>query len=197
MDKVRTTTVESLLGILSLRPMSGYEIRQTMERSTANFWSESFGQIYPALKKLVTLGLAEMEESQPQGKRLQKVYRLTEAGSQRLRVWLDLPCEPQVKRNELLLKLFFGARSTPAAMCAQVEARRAALAASLVRYREIEARIPVLHAGNPGLPYFLMTVRYGIAETQALLGWCEETLAVLEAQGRAGRRPKGKQTQEA
>jgi PadR family transcriptional regulator AphA len=57
-----TTTMESLLGVLSLRPMSGYEIRQFMERSTSNFWSESFGQIYPALKRMLAEGLVEVQE---------------------------------------------------------------------------------------------------------------------------------------
>ena len=47
----------ALLGLLALRPMSGYEIRKTIERSISNFWNESFGQIYPTLADLVAEGL--------------------------------------------------------------------------------------------------------------------------------------------
>ena len=33
----------AILGMLSIEPMSGYEIRQTMQQSTENFWAESDG----------------------------------------------------------------------------------------------------------------------------------------------------------
>ena len=82
--QIRTTATESLLGMLSLGPMSGYDLRQMIERSTANFWNESFGQIYPALKKLMESGLVTMEEQRPEGQRLRKVYRLTAEGKKKL-----------------------------------------------------------------------------------------------------------------
>src|SRR5580698_5529051 len=102
----KTTTTESLLGLLSMGPMSGYEIRQLIEESIGNFWSESYGQIYPALKRMVADGLAEMKEERAEGRPLKKVYSLTERGRERLREWLDLPVAEQVSRNELLLKMF-------------------------------------------------------------------------------------------
>jgi DNA-binding PadR family transcriptional regulator len=180
MKTEKTTTTECLLGLLSLKPMSGYELRRMMEQSTANFWRESFGQIYPALKKLSAEGLAAMEVSHPEGQRLRKIYRLTEAGRERLRLWLELPAEPQVARNELLLKLFFGAQAVPEAMRRHVQERRGRLEVDLRRYREIERSLQAAHAGRPGLPYFLMVVRFGIAETRALLAWCDESLAELD-----------------
>src|SRR5258707_12735330 len=48
----------ALLGMLSIRPGSGYDIKKFMEQSTSNFWHESYGQIYPLLKQLVDEGLA-------------------------------------------------------------------------------------------------------------------------------------------
>ena len=48
----------ALLGILSMCPGSGYDIKKLMEQSTSNFWSESYGQIYPILKQLVAADLA-------------------------------------------------------------------------------------------------------------------------------------------
>ena len=50
----------------------------------------------------------------------------------------------------------------------------------LLRYDGIERELKRRHAGNPGLPFWLMTVRYGQAEAKALIGWCEETLETLE-----------------
>ena len=43
-------TPNALLGLLSLRPMSGYDIRQVISESIGYFWSESYGQIYPGLE---------------------------------------------------------------------------------------------------------------------------------------------------
>src|SRR5436305_15098553 len=84
----RTTTVESLLGLLSMKPQSGYELKKLIEESIGNFWSESFGQIYPTLRRMVAAGLVEMMESQGVGRREKKVYRLTDAGSARQQEWL-------------------------------------------------------------------------------------------------------------
>ena len=45
------------LGALTLRPMSGYDLRQFFSENLAFFWSESFGQIYPMLHALEAEGL--------------------------------------------------------------------------------------------------------------------------------------------
>ena len=53
------STPNALLGLLSLGPMSGYDIRQLIPRSIGYFWNESYGQIYPGLKRLAAAGLVE------------------------------------------------------------------------------------------------------------------------------------------
>jgi DNA-binding PadR family transcriptional regulator len=173
----KTTTAEALLGMLSLRPMSGYELRQTIEGSIGNFWSESYGQIYPTLKKLQMEGLVSVAEGDRAGS---KVYSLTHAGRARLLEWLTVMPRPQVERNELLLKLFFGNLQPVEQVREQIAERRRVEVADLVRYEAIEHGISRDHARNPALPFWLMTVRYGKAQTKALIGWCDETLALLQ-----------------
>lgn len=158
--------------------MSGYELRQLIEGSIGNFWSESYGQIYPALKRLEQDGLVSVAEGERAGS---KIYTLTEAGDQRLRRWLGVAPRAQVPRNELLLKLFFGALQPVATSQQHVAERRRGLLADLKRYEAIERELERKHAENVGLPFWLMTVRYGKAEAQALLAWCDETLATLDA----------------
>ncbi len=175
----RATTTESLLGLLSLGPLSGYEIRQLIDESIGNFWTESFGQIYPTLKRMAADGLVSVEET-PDGKRRKKTYSLTDPGRERLREWLAMPVSVQVPRNELLLKLFFGNRGERSEMQRLVETRRDLLTARLARLRAIEQQITADHAGHPALPFWLMTVRYGTAETTALLGWCKDCLTTFK-----------------
>jgi PadR family transcriptional regulator AphA len=183
---IKTTTVESLLGVLSVRPMSGYEIRQFMEHATGNFWSESFGQIYPALKRMLQDGLVTVEERTVEDHPAKKVYALTDAGRSRLRAWLDVPALPRPNRHELLLKVFFGDSAQPGAITAQVRAWRERYAADLERYQAIVLQLETQYAKSPGMPFRRMTVRFGITETKALIGWCDETLAELEKQERGG-----------
>jgi PadR family transcriptional regulator AphA len=182
----KTTTVECLLGMLSLGPMSGYEMRHTMEQSTANFWSESFGQIYPALKRMVADGLVTVEEKTG-GARTRKIYKLTLAGERRLRQWLEIEAKPQMHRSELLLKIFFGDQAQRGAIAAQVVARRERLEEDLQRYEAKLIWMETAMARHPGMPYWKMTVRYGIAEAKALIAWCDETFAELEKRGLVSR----------
>jgi len=179
--EMKTTTAEALLGMLSLCSMSGYELRQMIESSIGNFWSESYGQIYPTLKRLEQDGLVSVAEGERAGS---KVYSLTDGGHARLREWLGVMPRPQVERNELLLKLFFGNLQPVGQAREQVAERRRLEVADLARYDGIEREISQKHASNPALPFWLMTVRYGMAQTKALIGWCDETLAVLD--GMAG-----------
>ena len=178
----KTTTVESLLGVLSLGPMSGYEMRQRMERSTANFWSESFGQIYPALKTMVRDGLVTVEDKGGAA-RAKKVYRLTLAGERRLRQWLGMPARPQVRRNEMLLKVFFGDQAERGVIAEQVVAERERCEDDLQLFEATLLRMELEHARHPAMPYWRMAVRYGILQAKATMAWCDETFAELEKRG--------------
>jgi PadR family transcriptional regulator AphA len=180
MAEMKTSTVESLLGVLSLGPKSGYEMRQFMEQSTGNFWSESFGQIYPALKRMLADGLVMVEDSEGDGRRAKKVYRITKAGLARLKDWLGIPAVPRPNRHELLLKVFFGARAELGAIAAQTAGWRKRYAADLERYEHILPKLEAECAGHPGLPFWQMTVRYGIAEARMVMAWCDETLMELQ-----------------
>ena len=176
----RTTTAEALLGLLSMGPMSGYAIRQRIEESIGNFWSESYGQIYPALKRLVQDGLAELApEKGHAGRPERKVYRLTAAGRTRLRAWLKTPSTGRVPRNEMLLKLFFAGQSGTGTARAQVEAFREEVEASLARYGVIQRRFASEYGRYADAPFWRMTLEYGVAEGRGLLGWCERTLEQL------------------
>jgi len=173
--------------------MSGYQMRQMMEHSTANFWSESFGQIYPALKGMLADGLIELVDGSADAKgassaRERKVYRITDAGLHRLRDWLQVPARPQVNRDELLLKVFFGDRAGPGVIAEQVHRSRNRFEADLARYQATQERIETLYPHHPAMPYWRMTVRYGIAEARMVMAWCDETLEELQSAERSASR---------
>ncbi len=163
--------------------MSGYEIRQLIDRSIVNFWTESYGQIYPALKSLVQRGFAEQDrpEQGRSGRPARKLYRLTDKGRDRLVHWLAAPAREQVPRNELLLKVFFGFQQAPERTADHIRTFLSEQRRLHERFGAIESTLRREQANDPGLPYWLLTLRYGLYGTEALIRWAEESLNQLEA----------------
>ncbi|HEY6374740.1 MAG TPA: PadR family transcriptional regulator [Edaphobacter sp.] len=178
-------TPNALLGLLSLGPMSGYDIRALIPQSIGYFWSESYGQIYPGLKRLAEAGLVEKKTQRQKGKPDRHVYSLTAAGRRRLRDWLRVPVVEEVPRVELLLKLFFGAHVPPSVSREHVTAFLEAQGMALKTYAAVEKRLRREEANDPQLPYWLMTLSFGRHRSAALVKWAKETLKELERLERA------------
>jgi DNA-binding PadR family transcriptional regulator len=159
--------------------MSGYDIKKTIEGSISNFWRESYGQIYPILRRIEAEGLATCSRRASEGGRDRNVYSISEAGRADLRRWLSEPTPPPRLRNELLLKLFFGRQGDLAAHIGTLEAHRREQLEALERYSQIQAELEAEASGQPDLPFWLMTLRYGESDARARIGWCDETLSTL------------------
>lgn len=172
-------TKQAILGFLTWEPMSGYDIKKAIENSTSTFWSESYGQIYPILKRMTEEGLVTQSLLTTRGGRDRHVYAITEAGREELRRWLSEPTEPSAVRNELLLKLFFGRQTDAQTNIRRIETFRNAQQQDLERYAKSRKELSTSLEKHPDLAYWLMTLRFGESEKQALLSWCEETLAAL------------------
>ncbi|WP_263368381.1 PadR family transcriptional regulator [Edaphobacter bradus] len=180
MKAERGATLKALLGLLSLGPMSGYDIRALIQESIGHFWSESYGQIYPGLKRLATAGLVEKKTERQKGRPDRHLYSLTDEGREELWRWLRLPPVDEVPRNELLLKLFFGAQ-VPASVCREhVAAHLAKHEALLKRYSVVAKALEREHGHDPDLPYWLITLSLGRHTSSAEAKWCKETLKRLE-----------------
>ncbi len=73
---MKRSVAHSLLGILSLRAMSGYDIRKFVRENIGYFWKESYGQIYPMLKRMAAEGLVDVRVERNSGKPDRQVYSL-------------------------------------------------------------------------------------------------------------------------
>lgn len=173
-------TTWAVLGMLSIQPMSGYDLHKAIEGSIAHFWSESFGQIYPTLKKLVAAGMVAPVKI-AKGGRTRQPYRLTRAGREHLKEWLADPPRPQPARHELLLKLFFSKAVPPSVFLQHLREFRQAQQHDLEEYLEIEKQFAE-HEGSAdeGFPFRLATLRFGIFHVRAALEWADETIARLD-----------------
>jgi DNA-binding PadR family transcriptional regulator len=166
----------AVLAALSIEPMTGYALRETITSELGSFWSESFGQIYPALARLRAAGLIEAD---PGTRGNSSVHRLTDAGRESLIDLLRQPITATPPRNGLLLRIFFGHALGPAACSELVEdARRrsADLLAELAVARRAAETEP---ATNAHRAYWLMTISAGEHAARASIAWAQETLAAL------------------
>lgn len=181
--ETRSRTPYTILGCLTIEPMSGYDVKQFLERSVVHFWSESYGQIYPALEDLEEEGLVEGREIPGERGRPKRVYRVTEAGREELRRWLREPAEPVAPRYEHSLKLFFGHNVGPEASLGHVHRLREQAAESLAAFREWESRLEERAAEEPDsrFPYWLVVLKGGIRYAGMVLEWCEESEEALSA----------------
>lgn len=98
----------SLLGFLNLAPMTGYELKKNLDRSTQAFWHAGLNQIYPTLKALEEAGSVRARTKPQEGRPDRRVYRITADGRAELLEWLSRPIrELPPSKNIGLLKLFF------------------------------------------------------------------------------------------
>ncbi|MEM1484882.1 PadR family transcriptional regulator [Oscillospiraceae bacterium PP1C4] len=103
-----------ILGMLARMPQTGYTIKKWIEGEYSHFWQESFGQIYPTLKELVSEGLAVSADNTEAGnERGQIIYCITDAGRKELSDWLREEPVIEKLRYEILLKVSFGENTEP------------------------------------------------------------------------------------
>src|SRR5687768_3931891 len=84
------TTSYVILGLLTFREMSGYDLKQLINKSITHFyWSPAKSQIYGELRRLESHGLVTMREV-PQTLRPDKrLYRITPQGTEAMMRWLE------------------------------------------------------------------------------------------------------------
>ena len=170
----QTAVTPVVLGLLAMRPRSGYDIKTVVDRSTRFFWAASYGQIYPELRRLEQDGLIE-GESVPNGARDRRVYKITAGGRKALEDWLLGDTVTIELRDESLLRLFF----------ADALPREQAIGLLEGRKRGHEEFLAVLRAIDaiPGKdPDFVdLVLHWGIDFNQWGADWCEKQLKQLRA----------------
>jgi PadR family transcriptional regulator, regulatory protein AphA len=181
----------ALLGVLSLKPSSGYDIKQSVKGSIGHFWNESYGRIYPLLKELAKEGLIVQQRGKTSGRPERQVYSITPRGETALGQWLKQSPRNEPARSELLLKLFFADRIQPELSAQHVREKKQLEQAKLAVYRQAEESIRQHYPTHPGLPYWLMTISFGRHMAQSLVAWCDETLETLSELNRKAKKKRG------
>jgi PadR family transcriptional regulator AphA len=175
-----TPTARVILGMLKLGVRTGYDVKKVIDTSTRFFWTASYGQIYPELKRLRKAGLVRAKQV-PRGRVKRTVYSLTPKGERALHEWLtDGENVLFELRDEGLLRLFFGDVLSRDEVLANLRTQEQLFELVLDRFREIEVDA---RGGFPDesqrFPH--LALRYGIDFIRWSRDWYAEAARRLEA----------------
>ena len=168
-----TPTEVAVLGLLTDGERSGYDLLRSAEQSVGFFWTPAKTQLYAVLRRLVENGFATDRRVRQADRPDKTLYRITEAGLERLRAGLE-QVHSTVNKNPLELRIFFGDHRPREAVVADLEAVRDNARAHLQRLEEIEA---TFDHDEHLFPY--LTLLRGKANAEADVRWASRALELL------------------
>lgn len=167
-----------ILGLLTNKKFTAYDIRKAMEISVNHFYSNSLGSINPALKKLKKKKYVNCKEV-IENHRVKKYYEITKIGRAEYIKWQQEPINIGRIKDEVLVRLFFMGDS-------DVELRKKLITEYLsgiseirnslkqMKYDFMQKEIPKEYAHKA--KYQLSTLEFGIDYYQFVYDWFNKLL---------------------
>ncbi len=178
-------TAYVVLGLVAIRPMTGYELTGFAERSIGNFFPLTRSHIYSELDRLGRLGLLGATEIAQENAPTKRVYEITPDGSDELRHWLqDAVMKEERSRSLFLVRIFFGDRTSPEHLAALLDEFESAARARRDRLAAIADQL----AERSASVFRRSTAMFGLRREQANLDWVAEVRPMLLAASAAGAR---------
>jgi len=157
-----------VLGLIALKPRTGYDIKRAVDRTIRHFWAASYGQIYPELRRLEDAGWIEGVDA-PRGARSRRVFELTKAGEAALQGWLAGRDTRIEMRDESLLRLFFADTLPMEHGLGLLEGRREGYRQMLDYLRSLDDG-----SGVPDPPFVDLVYRWALDYCEWGIEWCEQ-----------------------
>jgi PadR family transcriptional regulator, regulatory protein AphA len=171
-----STTSSAILGLLSLRSWTTYELAKQVQRSIGWFWPRAERKLYDEPKRLVEAGLAT-SEGEMTGARPRTVYKVTAKGRKALRAWLGEPPAPPTLEFEGMVKVFFAdggsltqLRATLTSIAATSDERMAELGDKVAEFEAGDLPFPERTALN------VLGMRFMLDHERAIGGWARWAL---------------------
>ena len=180
MKAKRITALEfALLGLVSQKPRSGYELIKLFRHTPMAHYSDSPGAIYPALVRMESAGLLRGKTERVHALRPRRKFEPTKRGTEELARWLRQMPSPQdvtYRLAEVMLRFAFMDAHLSAAECRaflkELSRSLAARLTDLKRYvRSVEGRMS---------RHGLLALEGGIMACETQLRWAKRVLAGYE-----------------
>lgn len=172
----------AILGFLQYRPLSGYDLKSVFDMSVRHFWPADQSQIYRTLSKLAEQGLAEVEIIEQEDRPDRKVYHITDSGREELLHWLTTPLPMKGERIAQLVQVFFAGNLTDEEALALFRGLAEHCKQALAVLSQVPERAQESgeHPSSRDAFFWMLTLEYGIRNTQMTLEWVEDVIARIE-----------------
>ncbi|OBZ13183.1 PadR family transcriptional regulator [Bacillus sp. FJAT-26390] len=176
-----------ILGLLMIRHLTQYDIKNALQRKVSPFFSASLGSIQAALKKLESNGHVDLEEVTENGRR-KKIYSLNPLGRQYFMDWMLSAIAPGRLEQDVTTRLFFLGLMPPQDRQSIIKAVIAHLEVSVhtfeTGYEEVSPKEIPAHLKEV-VKFQLKTLELGLFYHQSMFAWFKGLLAELEADDEA------------
>ena len=173
----------AILGLLSFKPQTGYEIKANFNQSIRYIWNSDQTQIYRTLAEISEEGLAIPKTIQQDGRPNKKIYKLTEKGSEVLRQWLSSPLRSKGQRNEELLQIFFSGLMPDDKIIGKLKKVKEGVLSSITGLSSLEKESELFNTENKNSKthfFFKITLELGIKSMQLNLDWIDSVIKRFE-----------------
>jgi DNA-binding PadR family transcriptional regulator len=174
----------AILGFLSFKPFSGYDLKKAFDSSVQHFWPANQSQIYRTLAELEEQGFIDKEVISREDRLDMKVYSIAASGRQELHRWLSTPLPPQDYREPFLIQVYFGGRLSDDEMINLLQREIRAVEERLALYVSIyKMNAEKIKDYDDPRSFFLslLTLEYGIASNQTALEWLKRAEKRLQS----------------
>ncbi|HEY5540580.1 MAG TPA: PadR family transcriptional regulator [Coriobacteriia bacterium] len=173
----------AILGFLSERPRSGYDLKtRCFDDAAKDFWTADQAQIYRTLERLQTAKLVSAARKRQTGRPDRRVYSITESGRRALSAWLASSLPLPAPRDAFLLQVYFGAELSDTQLTERLSERRRLHQERLdnLRKRALEA---AQTSGASLRDSALRDAAFSgaIAVERAAIDWLDDSLEALSA----------------
>ncbi len=178
------TLKHAILGLLNYEPMTGYDLKKTIDKSINHFWPAVQSQIYTTLVKMEQEGWVTVETI-PQGTLPpRKVYSLTPDGRAEFENWLTTPQPYGETRIAWLVQVFFAGQLDDQKTLLLLHNLKTVFQQRLKGYSSIPDENSDSLQNDPLRDKFfwMLTVDYGVAQTISQIQWIDKVIQTVDAQ---------------
>lgn len=171
-----------LASLLVDGPCSGYDMVKRFDEHISCYWMASHQQVYKALREMEKDNWVSSQTVAQTHRPNKNIYSITHLGKEQLAHWTLMPSEPTTVREDLMIKTQVGFLVPRLAILKELKRRRQIHLESLQKIKTIEQQE---FGDEPALSlekkFHYLTLRRGIRFEADWVAWCDEAIAMIEA----------------
>lgn len=167
----------AILGLLTQKSMTGYELMQQFESVLTEFWSAKHSQIYPELKKLTEEGLLTYSVEISGTVLEKKVYTITETGHKEFADWLmQDEVMGATPRDVFKLRLFFSGHLDPKVRIELIESQLRQHEERLIHLRVSQQKFALVPKGSEDAFGEYLVLLGAVMREETHCSWLEQCI---------------------